>query len=62
MRVEERDDITQHFIRTQAKVKELKRDFNDLIELIDGYKTLIINAQIEELKTEKAKKWWEILK
>jgi protein tyrosine phosphatase len=59
MKVEERDEIAQYFIRTQAKVKELERDFADLIALIDNYKILVINTQIEELKVEKAKRWWQ---
>ena len=59
MKTEERDEITQQFIRTQVKVKELERNFTDLMELIDNYKVLIINAHVEELNTEKAKRWWQ---
>lgn len=59
MKAEERDEITQQFIRTQVKVKELERNFSDLMELIDNYKVLIINAHIEELNVEKAKRWWQ---
>ena len=59
MRVEERDEIAQYFIRTRAKVKELEINFAALIDLIDNYKVLIINAQIEELNEEKKKSWWQ---
>lgn len=59
MKVEERDEMAQYFIRTREKVKELERNFRDLIALIDNYKILVINAQIEELKVEKAKRWWQ---
>ena len=59
MKVEERDELAQYFIRTQAKVKELQNDFIALIERIDNYKTILINAQIDVLKVEKKKKWWE---
>ena len=60
MKAQERDEIAQYFIRTRAKTKELERNFVDLIELIDNYKVLVINAQIDELKEEKKKKWWQV--
>jgi hypothetical protein len=59
MKVEERDEIAQYFIRIQEKVKNLEQDFASTVELIDNYKILVINAQIEELKVEKAKRWWQ---
>ena len=59
MKVEERDEIAQYFIRIREKVKKLEQDFADVVGLIDNYKVLVINAQIEELKVEKAKRWWQ---
>jgi len=62
MKVEERDEIAQYFIRIKAKVTELERSFADTIALIDQYKILVINAQIEELKVERKKGFWEKLR
>ena len=59
MNTQERDEIIQKYVDTKKKVKVIKRLFEEVIEDIDEYKTLVINARIDALKVEKEKKWWQ---
>ena len=59
MNGEQKAEITQYFNLIREKVKRLEQDFVVVIEMIDSYKSLVINTEIEELKLEKAKRWWQ---
>lgn len=59
MRMEERDEMVQYLIQIRKKVEETERNFKEALEMIDTYKSVMINTQIEELKMEKTKKWWQ---
>ena len=59
MKMEERDEMVQYLIQLRKKVEETERNFKEALDMIDTYKSIMINTQIETLKIEKAKKWWQ---
>ena len=59
MKMEERDETVQYLIQLRKKVEETERNFKEALDMIDTYKSIMINTQIETLKIEKAKKWWQ---
>ena len=57
MDVNEKDDIIQTYLNIRRKVKTMEADFVELINLIDGYKTMVLNIEIEKKEEEKKKRW-----
>ena len=59
MNAEEKDNGVQQLMTIRNKVRELERNFKETLEMIEEYKNIMINVQIDALEVKKKERWFE---